>query len=161
MSEELIRIAWVLLSSTVATMGISMMFGIERRVLLWALLSSVICCGSYEITLLLGGNLLIASMVASGLTAAYADFMAHWLKVPATVMIIPGIVPLVPGGKLYYTMLGAVSSDMEMFSRYGKDALLCAAGLAIGIVAVTAVSRPLNNKLAELKQKSAKKQKRL
>ena len=29
---------------------------------------------------------------------------------------IPVIIILVPGGKLYYTMLGAVSSDMAMFS---------------------------------------------
>ncbi|MBQ8407822.1 MAG: threonine/serine exporter family protein [Clostridia bacterium] len=156
MSEELIRLAVVLASSTVATMGIVMMFGIERRVLLWALLSSLICCGSYEITIMLGGSLLVASMIASALTAAYSDVMAHWLKVPATVMIIPGIVPLVPGGKLYYTMLGAVSSDMEMFSVYGKEALLGAAGIAIGIVAVTAVSRPLNAKIAELRERKAK-----
>ena len=59
-------------------------------------------------------------------------------------MIIPGIIILVPGGKLYYTMLGAVSSDMAMFSQYGKEALLVASGLALGIIAVTAISRPIN-----------------
>ena len=157
MREIIIYFAVLLLSSTVATMGIAIMFGVEKRVLFWALLSALLCCLGYEVTLMLGGGLLIASMVGSALAAAYSDVMAHWLKTPATVLIIPGIVPLVPGGKLYYTMLGAVSSDMALFSQNGKEALLCAAGLTIGIVAVTAVSRPLNRKLAEYRsEKSAK-----
>ena len=152
MRAELLRILVVLVSSTIATMGIIMMFGIEKRVLLWALLSSVLCCGGYEFTLLMGGGLLWACLVGSALSAAYSDAMAHWLKVPATVLIIPGIVPLVPGGKLYYTMLAAVSSDPETFSLRGKEALLMAAGLAIGVIAVTAVARPVNAKLAELRK---------
>ncbi len=157
MREIIIYFAVLLLSSTVATMGIAIMFGVEKRVLFWALLSALLCCLGYEVTLMLGGGLLVASMVGSALAAAYSDVMAHWLKTPATVLISPGIVPLVPGGKLYYTMLGAVSSDMALFSQNGKEALLCAAGLTIGIVAVTAVSRPLNRKLAEYRsERSAK-----
>lgn len=153
MSDVLIHFIVVMVSAVVATTGISVMFCIEKRVLPWALLAALLCCAGYEVTLMLGGGLLLASMVGSALVAAYSDVMAHWLKTPATVLIIPGIVALVPGGKLYYTMLGAVSSDMNMFSQNGKEALLCAAGLAIGVVAVTAVSRPLNSKLAEYKQK--------
>lgn len=149
MKDMIVYFAVLMLSAVVATMGIAIMFGIEKRVLFWALPSALLCCLGYEITLMLGGSLIVASMVGSALSAAYSDAMAHWLKTPATVLIIPGIVPLVPGGKLYYTMLGAVSSDMEMFSQNGKEALLCAAGLTIGIVAVTAISRPLNRRLAE------------
>ena len=33
---------------------------------------------------------------------------------------------------------------MEMFAQYGKEALLVASGLALGIIAVTAISRPVN-----------------
>lgn len=157
MREIIVYFAVLLISSTVATMGIAIMFGIEKRVLMWALLSALLCCFGYEITLMLGGSLIVASMVGSALAAAYSDAMAHWLKTPATVLIIPGIVPLVPGGKLYYTMLGAVRSDAEMFSQNGKEALLCAAGLTIGIVIVTAVSRPLNRKFAEYRCERAKK----
>jgi uncharacterized membrane protein YjjB (DUF3815 family) len=66
------------------------------------------------------------------------------VKVPATVMIIPAIVPLVPGGRLYYTMLAAVNSDMEEFYAQGRGVLLITAGLAVGIIGVTAISRPIN-----------------
>ena len=150
-------LAVILVASTIGTMGIILQFGIEKRVIVWALISSILCCAAYELSYKLfdgmTGSLFLASLVASAVAAAYSDVMAHFVKVPATVLIIPAIVPLVPGGKLYYTMYGAVSSDMAKFSANGLDALQIAAGLAIGIIAVTAVSRPINLWLGEKKQK--------
>ena len=76
-------------------------------------------------------------------TSTYSYIMARILKVPATFNIILGILPLVPGARLYYTMMGLVNSDMEMFYYYGETALLLAAGLAVGIIATTAIFRPI------------------
>ena len=152
-SGESWGIAMILVASTVGTMGIILQFGIEKRVIVWALISSILCCAAYEISAMLGADFFLASFIASAVAAAYSDFMAHLVKVPATVMIIPGIVPLVPGGRLYYTMLGAVSENMTLFSENGTAALSIAAGLAMGIIAVTAISRPLNAKIAEITQK--------
>ena len=151
--DEIIRIAIILAASTVGTMGIILQFGIEKRAIVWALISSIFCCAAYEIAYLFGCGFFLSSLIASGVAAAYSDVVAHLLKVPATVMIIPGIVPLVPGSRLYYTMLGAVNSDMQSFYENGTAALQMSAGLAIGIIAVTAVSRPLNQKIAEIRQK--------
>jgi hypothetical protein len=44
---------------------------------------------------------------------------------------------------------------MNGFYNNGKIALMVAAGIAIGIIAVTAISRPLNAKIAEINQKKA------
>lgn len=150
---EILRIVVVLVSSTIATMGIIMMYGIDKKVLAWALVSALLSCAGYELSMLCGLGLFLANAIGSALAAAYSDIMAHFLKVPATVMIITGIVPLVPGGRLYYTMLGAVRSDMQMFSENGKSVLLIAAGIAIGLIAVTAVSRPLNARINQQKNK--------
>ena len=149
-------IIMILAASTVGTMGIILQFGIEKKVMIWALIASILCCGAYEITFRLGVGFFLSSLIASAVAAAYSDFMAHLVKTPATVMIIPAIVPLVPGGRLYYTMLGAVNSNMTMFSENGTAALQIAAGLAIGIIAVTAFSRPLNARIAEYNLKKNK-----
>lgn len=151
------NIAIVLIASTVGTMGIILQFGIEKRVIIFALISSILCCAAYEISLELGCGLFAASLIASAVSAAYSDFFAHFVKVPATVLIIPAIVPLVPGGSLYYTMYCALNSDMDGFASYGINALKIAAGLAIGVILVTAVSRPINAYLAERKIKSSEK----
>ena len=90
------EVAIILIASTVGTMGIILQFGIEKRVILLALLSSLLCCAAYEISFRLGCGFFVSSLIASAVAAAYSDFMAHMVKVPATVMIIPAIVPLVP-----------------------------------------------------------------
>ena len=85
--------------------------------------------------------------------------MAHKIKTPATIMIIIGIIPLVPGAKLYYTMEGIVQSDKAKISKFGGEALMIAAGIAVGIIAVTAISRPINTKISETLNKTINKAK--
>ena len=154
--DQIIDFIILLVSSTVGTLGIALLFGVEYKKLPWALLASVISCAAYEITFYFGGGYFISAFVAAGLVATYSDFFAHILKTPATVLIISGIVPLVPGSMLYYTVLGAVNSDMAMFSAKGQGALLVAAGLALGIITVTAISRPVNAWLGSLATKKEK-----
>lgn len=154
--DQILDFVVILLSAAIGTLGIDLLFGVEYKKLPWAVLASVISCAAYEITYGLGGGYFLSAFVAAGLVASYSDFFAHVLKTPATVMIISGIVPLVPGGMLYYTVLGAVNSDMGMFSEKGRGALLVAAGLALGIIVVTAISRPLNARLSYLAAKKGK-----
>jgi uncharacterized membrane protein YjjB (DUF3815 family) len=133
-----------MIAAMIGTLGVVFAFGVEKRSIIWVMLASFLCCLTYEVAMELGGGLFTASILGSSVTTLYSYVMARVIKTPVTVMIIPGIIILVPGGKLYYTMLGAVSSDMEMFAKHGKEALLVASGLALGIIAVTAVSRPIN-----------------
>ena len=154
--NEIIRIAVVLAAGIIGSIGFSLIFGVAKKHFLFALISAVISCLAFEIVALLGWGLFMSSFIGAGLAAAYSDIMAHKIKTPATVMIIIGMIPLVPGAKLYYTMYGIVNSDAEMFSSYGRSALLIAAGIAVGIIAVTATSRPINAKISELNSKKQK-----
>ena len=154
--NEIIRIAIVLSAGIIGSIGFSLVFGVAKKHFLFALFSAVISCLAFEIVALLGWGLFMSSFIGAGLAAAYSDIMAHKIKTPATVMIIIGMIPLVPGARLYYTMYGIVNSDAEMFSSYGRSALLIAAGIAVGIIAVTAISRPINAKISEFNSKKQK-----
>ncbi len=149
MTNELLRILILLAASAVSSLGLAIVYGVKRSHLIWTVLSAVLCCAGYEIAYLLGCGLFMSAFVGAVCAAAYSEFMAHLLKAPATIMIIVGILPLVPGAKLYYTMLGLVQDDMGKFSQNGEAALLLAVGIAVGIIAVTAVSRPVNAAIAE------------
>lgn len=149
MTEQIIEILIIVISGVVGTLGIVLLFGVEGRKIPWTLLGAAISSAAYEIAFRMGAGYFIASLIAAALVASYSDVMAHLLKTPATVIITAGIVPLVPGGMLYYTMLGAVNSDATMFSEKGQGVLLVAAGLAVGVIVVTAISRPINAKLGE------------
>lgn len=49
--------------------------------------------------------------------------------------IIPGMIPLVPGSSLYYTMSNLISSNQEMALSKFVDTILVIVGLAFGIAA--------------------------
>ena len=153
MTDQLLRILVLLAATIVCCTGFSLVYGLRGRIIVFAVISSVISCLAYEVAYLFGCGLFLSAMIASVLTAAYADTMAHRIKVPATMMIIVGILPLVPGAKLYYTMLGAVQENMDMFYTNGEAALLIAAGIAVGIIAVTALSKPINARISEINQR--------
>ena len=153
MTPEIIKFIVVVLATTLGSVGAVLTFGIEKRVFWWTVLCVFLATVGFELPRLLGVGLFISALISAAVAAAYADVMAHVLKVPATVMIIPGIIPAVPGGRLYYTMLAAVNSNMDEFYLQGKNVLLITAGLAIGIIGVTAISRPINAYIGRLNQK--------
>jgi uncharacterized membrane protein YjjB (DUF3815 family) len=53
---------------------------------------------------------------------------------PATVFLYPSIVPLIPGDLFYYTMVGIVVSDQQMFEDYAWQCLLALTGISVGFV---------------------------
>lgn len=88
-------------------------------------------------------QLLLATIV----TAILAEVFARILKTPATVLLIIGIVPLVPGGGLYYTMEALLNGDMPLFVQNGFSTLAAAGAIAVGSSLVSAVARTLLVKL--------------
>ena len=156
MTEQIIRIAIVVASGVIGSVGFALIFGVAKKHFVFAIISSLLSCLAFELVFALGGGMFVSAAVGAGLAAAYSDIMAHKIKAPATVMIIIGIIPLVPGARLYYTMLGIVRDDMQMFSQNGESALLIAAGIAVGIIVVTAISKHINAKLSELSHKNKK-----
>lgn len=147
MAPEITRLIITVLAGTVGTLGFALVFKVERRLFALALICATISCLAYEGTYLLWENVFISSLIGSGFVAAYAYAVAYICKTPATVMIILGIIPLVPGSKLYYTMLGAVNSNSAQFSTNGQHALLISAGIALGVITVTGISRALVSKI--------------
>lgn len=143
------RILIIVISGLVGSLGFALIFGVNKKHMIFALVPSLLSCLAFELVTLSGAGMFIAAFVGAALAASYSDIMAHRIKTPATVMIIIGIIPLVPGAKLYYTMEGIVQSNMAKVSQFGGEALMIAAGIAVGIIVVTAISRPINAKISQ------------
>jgi uncharacterized membrane protein YjjB (DUF3815 family) len=71
------------------------------------------------------------------------EILARYYKKPATVYIIPGIVPLVPGAGMYYTMLALVEKDFLMAANTGTETLFIAASISVGIIISTTLSKSI------------------
>lgn len=71
------------------------------------------------------------------------ELLARHFKKPATVFIIPGIIPLVPGAGMYYTMLALIEKRFLDAANIGTETLFIAVAIAIGIVMSSSLSRSI------------------
>ena len=126
--------------------GYCLVFNIRmrKRMLLLASLGGAV---GWCVYLLCGWlqNDITQSFAAILAVAAYSEIMARLQKSPATVYLIVGLIPLVPGGGIYYTMEYCINGDMMNFMNTGIHTLGIAGALAIGILLVSACVRILNN----------------
>ncbi|MDY3985717.1 threonine/serine exporter family protein [Dysosmobacter sp.] len=134
------------LYAVLACGGFCLIFEVKKP--LFVLLCSLNGGVSWLVYLLLEGvcpqatRYLIATIVVSVL----AELMARVLKAPATIFLIVGIIPLVPGGGLYYTMEALLSGDTALFARTALETAACAGAIAVGVSMVSSLARLLFRK---------------
>ena len=155
MTPEVLRIIITVIGAAIGSLGFALVFGVEKRLFHLALIGALLSSITYELIFFFFDNIFLSSILASGAATVFAYIVAHTCKTPATIMTIMGIIPLVPGGKLYYTMLGAVSSDMTAFSNNAKQALLIASGIALGIIMFTSLTRAVISLIKMISNKKA------
>lgn len=90
------------------------------------------------------------------LISIYSEIMARVLKTPTTTFITTSLVPLIPGGSLYYTMAYAFESDLEKFMEKAIYTLQLAAALALGIIVATTIAKLLVRFINKRKKSEAR-----
>lgn len=138
--DELLPILWTTVVIAVSTL----IYAILMRVKLRHLPAIGIGAGTtYLIFALLdhfGWSLILSNAVAALAAAVYGEIMARLQKAPVSIYSIPSIIPLVPGGSLYYTMAALMNGDQAEFMSRGSDTLMIALGIAIGIISVSVIA---------------------
>ena len=92
---------------------------------------------------LLAGSSILAAFLASAAIGLYAEAMARLRRCPVTGYLLVALLPLVPGGGIYYTMEYCIRGDMERFAAKGLETLGMAGSLAIGVLLVSSAVRLL------------------
>lgn len=83
----------------------------------------------------------IRYFIVSVIISVYAEVLARICKTPAGTFGILSLVPLVPGGGLYYSADYALSGDMGAFVEKALSTLSLTAMLSVGIVLVAAFAK--------------------
>lgn len=79
-------------------------------------------------------TVLVQFFTAAIVISIYAECMAIWRKTPVTVFIIPGMIPLVPGGAIFYTMQELIMGNYEKSYQMGVHTIAIAGSIAMGIL---------------------------
>ena len=133
------EILYQLLSAFVGSMGFALVFGMRRRYLFAASLGALLGWGVYLLTEHFLSNSFLPPLLAAAFALSYSEIMAKALKTPATLFVVPAIIPLVPGGSLYETMSHVVRGEMELARSCGNATLSTALAIAVGISIVLAI----------------------
>lgn len=128
-----------LVTAFVGSLGFALMFGMRKRYLMASSLGGMVTWGIYMAMNAWLSSSFLACLAASSFAIIYSEVLARIYKTPATMFIMPSVVPLVPGGPLYYAMSEAVRGNMQQAGFYGRETLLFALAIASGICLVTSV----------------------
>ena len=101
----------------------------------------------------------IRYFIVAAIISIYAELMARLLKTPTTTFHMTGLIPLIPGGSLYYTMKSALEGQSGSFLDKGIYTVELAVALALGIVITTAFAKITVNLMTHIKQKKQTMQK--
>ena len=119
----------------------SIIFNIRGRKTFFAGLGGAINQSSFILLgFLIYGNI-TNYFFATVITALYAEIIARIEKAPATVFLVPSIIPLVPGGMMYYTMEHCIRGETSKFLNMLLDTFGVAGALAMGILVVSSGSK--------------------
>lgn len=135
MERDLIQ----LLTATLGALGFSIIFNVRGKTIGFTTLGGLLAWGSYLIFTQLGLTPVTAYLAVSIIITVYAEISARIHKAPATVFLVCAIIPLVPGSRLYATMVCAVHQDWSGFMDMGIETLLLAIAIAGGIIIVSTI----------------------
>ena len=83
---------------------------------------------------------IFAGLFFATLAAALAsELLARAVKAPVIMLLVPMLIPLIPGGDLYYMMSFLVRGQYEAFGQYAQRVLTEAGAIALGIICVASL----------------------
>ena len=127
--------------AAVGALGFGLLFHISGSRLVTILLGGAANWGFYLLALWAYEDRVAAFFAAALATAALAEVLA------------PMLVPLVPGGDLYYTTLALVRGDMAAFAQYGSLVLKESGAISFGVILIACAVQTLLKLLALAREK--------
>jgi uncharacterized membrane protein YjjB (DUF3815 family) len=88
-------------------------------------------------------NEIASYFIGTMFVSVAGELMARKMRMPSTIFVIPGIIPLVPGYSLYRAMLLLVRNDFDGFIRIGTQTFLIAGIMAVAIALINFAARHL------------------
>lgn len=132
MRTEIIQVVCAVIGS----LGFSFIFHLKRDKLLVASVGGGLTWLFYLLVVHRVNGEFAAYFLATVFATFYAELMARVKKAPATIFVITALIPLIPGGSLYYTMEYLMQKDMEMMRSKAAETAMLALAIAMGITIV-------------------------
>ena len=122
-----------LLTALLGSAGFALLFNVRKQLLPLAALGGALCWGAYLLAGVWTQSVFVQSFAASAVTAVWSEILARVKKTPAQQYLIVGLIPLVPGVALTNCIRDVANCDYLSGTIRAIDAVLIAAGIALGV----------------------------
>lgn len=116
-----------------STLGFALLFQAPKRSLTTNGVIGGIGWVVYKFLMLGGYSVLFSALIASLIIGSLSAILSIYIKMPAITFFAPSIIPLVPGGGMYYTMYYLIMEEMDKFGSKALETTLTALAIAMGI----------------------------
>ena len=123
-----------------ACFGFGIIFNIRDKNLIYASLCGAVGWMVYLVVSHYYTDIL-ACFFGGFAVSLYAEILARRRRTPSTCFLIVGLLPLVPGAGVYYTMKYFVQGQYSEFAERGINSLACAGAIALGVMWVISMVR--------------------
>ncbi|MBE6994482.1 MAG: threonine/serine exporter [Ruminococcaceae bacterium] len=127
------------ITSFIGAAGFALVFNVRGKKLIWIGLGGALSWIVYKLGLELSGSPFAGLLVATIAVVAAGEILARRIRVPVIMLMVPMLIPLVPGGDLYYTMRYLIGDDNELFLESLRSLLMQAGAIAVGVIVATSV----------------------
>lgn len=116
-----------------ATVSFAIIFNVKKTEILYCGLDGVICFFIYELLISFNYTKFLSSIISVFIAVLVSRRLSFVRKIPSTVYIIPGIIPIAPGAAIYLTMYSLISGINYDVLKYSLETLTIAGGIVIGM----------------------------
>lgn len=134
-----------ILTAFLGTLGFTVVFRSKKQHIFTIAVGGAISWAAYLISSVFINSDPVCYFIASATVGVYAEIFARILHTPTTNIFAVAVLPLIPGGALYYTMRYAVNGHWEDFLRQGNITLNIAVAIALGIISVSTAVKLLKS----------------
>ena len=129
------------LLAIIATGGFALIFRVPIRHIPACMVIGGMGWVCYEIAMYYYESPVMGCFLAACVVGLLSQFAAKFLKDAATIFIIPGILCLVPGAKIFNTMAVLLYEDISEAAQIGTETLMMAGAIAVGLLVMGALIR--------------------
>lgn len=123
------------------TISFAILFNVRGKLVLFSGLGGALSWFFYLLFTKYSYSYSTSYLLATALTAFYSEIMAKKLKTTVPTLLIAALIPMAPGGGVYFTMLYLIESRYEESILKGVETFMIAGSMALGIILVTTCFR--------------------
>lgn len=122
-----------------ASMFFAVLYNTRGRLLIYTALCGAL--GKIVFDIMEPQGIVAQFLISTIVMSIYSEFLARFCKIPVMVVLTVGILPIVPGAGVYYTIYYLLEENLAQFYIYGMKTLLSTGAMALGIMLVSSTMR--------------------